>query len=86
MDSYKRIDLGLSKSLISRRRNPSSGFFARFKEAWINIEIFNLFNFKNQASIQWVRMVNNQEGDPNTFAVPNHLTGILPNLRISARF
>jgi hypothetical protein len=86
MNSYKRIDLGFSKSLINRKKNPPSGFFARVREAWINIEIFNLFNFKNQASYQWVRMVNNQEGEPNTFAVPNHLTGILPNLRISARF
>ena len=86
MNSYKRIDLGLSKSLISKKKGPPSGFFARFKEAWINIEIFNLFNFKNQASYQWVQTVNNQEGYPNTFAIPNNLTGILLNLRISARF
>jgi hypothetical protein len=86
MNSYKRIDLGLSKSLISKKKGPPSGFFARFKEAWINIEIFNLFNFKNQASYQWVHTVNNQEGYPNTFAIPNNLTGILLNLRISARF
>jgi hypothetical protein len=86
MNSYKRIDLGLSKSLISRKKNSPSGFFSRFKEAWINIEIFNLFNFKNQASYQWVRTVSNQEGYPNIFAIPNNLTGILLNLRISARF
>jgi CarboxypepD_reg-like domain len=86
MNSYKRIDLGFSKSLIPKKKGPPSGFFARFKEAWINIEIFNLFNFKNQASYQWVHTVNNQEGYPNTFAIPNNLTGILLNLRISARF
>jgi hypothetical protein len=33
-----------------------------------------------------VRTVSNQEGYPNIFAIPNNLTGILLNLRISARF
>jgi hypothetical protein len=56
------------------------------KDAWINVEIFNLFGFRNQASYQWVRAVSNQEGLPNTFAVRNYLTGRLFNLRISARF
>ncbi len=83
---YLRIDIGLSKSLISRKRNNVSGMFSKFKDAWINFEIFNLFNFRNEASIQWVQVVQNQEGYPNTFGVPNNLTGILFNLKISARF
>jgi hypothetical protein len=86
MNSYKRIDMGLSKSLIGRKKKSPAGFFGRIREAWINVEVFNLFNFKNQASYQWVRTVSNQEGFPNTFAIPNNLTGILLNLRISARF
>jgi len=83
---YLRIDIGLSKSLISRKRSNVSGLFSKFKDAWINFEIFNLFNFRNEASIQWVQVVQNQEGYPNTFGVPNNLTGILFNLKISARF
>ncbi|MBN1414453.1 MAG: carboxypeptidase-like regulatory domain-containing protein [Bacteroidales bacterium] len=86
MKSYKRIDIGLSKSLISRKKRPGSRIYTVLKDAWINVEIFNLFNFKNQASYQWIRTVSNQEGLPNTFAIPNNLTGILFNIRLSARF
>jgi hypothetical protein len=86
MQSYRRIDIGLSKSLIRKQGyNPDKPSFF-LKDAWINAEIFNLFGFRNQASYQWVRAVNNQEGLPNTFAVRNYLTGRLFNLRISARF
>ena len=86
MKSYKRIDIGLSKSLISKKRGSGSGVFSKLQDAWINIEIFNLFGFKNQASYQWVRTVSNQEGMPNTFAIANYLSGRLFNLKISARF
>jgi hypothetical protein len=51
-----------------------------------SVEIFNLFGFKNQASFQWVKTVNNQEGIPNIFAVPNYLTGRLLNLRLMVKF
>jgi hypothetical protein len=86
MDPYRRIDIGLSKSLISRKREHSTRIRSMLKDAWINLEIFNLFNFKNQASYQWIRTVSNQEGFPNTFAIPNNLTGILVNLKLTARF
>jgi hypothetical protein len=86
MQSYKRIDIGLSKSLISKRKGLNTDKRTLLKDAWINVEIFNLFGFRNQASYQWVRAVSNQEGLPNTFAVRNYLTGRLFNLRISARF
>jgi hypothetical protein len=51
-----------------------------------SIEIFNLFDFNNQASYQWIRTVSNQEGLPNLFAIPNYLTGRLLNARITAEF
>ncbi len=86
MQSYRRIDLGLSKSLIRRKPDHNPDKPSLLKDAWINLEIFNLFGFRNQASYQWVRAVKNQEGLPNTFAVRNYLTGRLFNLRISAKF
>jgi hypothetical protein len=86
MKAYKRIDIGLSKSLISKKRGTGDGISRTLKDAWINLEIFNLFGYENQASYQWVRTVSNQEGLPNVFAVPNYLTGRLINLRLSVRF
>ncbi|MBN2761752.1 MAG: carboxypeptidase-like regulatory domain-containing protein, partial [Bacteroidales bacterium] len=55
MQAYKRIDIGLSKSLISRRAGSDLSRWAFIKDAWINAEVFNLFGFENQASYQWIR-------------------------------
>jgi hypothetical protein len=86
MKAYKRIDIGISKSIYNKQRNPNKLINKAIKDAWINIEVFNLFGFKNPASYQWVRTVSNQEGMPNVFAVPNYLTGRIVNFRISAQF
>jgi hypothetical protein len=86
MKAYKRIDIGLSKSLLGKRIKPLTGVFSHLHDAWINLEIFNLFGFENQASYQWVRSVSNQEGLPNVFAVPIMLTGRLLNIRLMAHF
>ncbi len=86
LSAYRRIDIGLSKSLITDRtgnRRIPSNFI---KDLWFNVEVFNLFGFNNMASYQWVRTVSNQEGLPNMFAVPNYLTGRLLNLRLTLKF
>ena len=80
MKPYRRVDIGLSKSL-----KKFSGF-RHFDDVWINFEIFNLFGLQNQASFQWVRTVQNNEGLPNIFGVPNYLTGRIFNIRLSAKF
>ncbi len=86
MKAYKRIDIGLSKSLMTdrsgNRKNKKNGL----EDLWFSLEIFNLFDFQNQASYQWVRTISNQEGIPNTFAIPNYLTGRLLNFKMTARF
>lgn len=84
--AYRRIDIGLSKSLITNKlgnRRMAAGFIS---DLWFSAEVFNLFGFNNQASYQWVRTVSNQEGIPNMFAVPNYLTGRLLNLRLTVKF
>ena len=86
MPPYRRIDIGLSKSLITNKlgnRRMAAGFIS---DLWFSAEVFNLFGFNNQASYQWVRTVSNQEGIPNMFAVPNYLTGRLLNLRLTVKF
>ncbi len=87
MKSYKRVDIGLSKSLLSNRiSNSETGLVSRFKSIWLNVEIFNLLGIQNQISYQWIRTIKNQFGMPNLFAVPNYLTGRTFNVRINARF
>ncbi|MFO7369444.1 MAG: carboxypeptidase-like regulatory domain-containing protein [Bacteroidales bacterium] len=83
--AYRRIDIGLSKSLFTDRQgNIRTGKYIR--DLWFSLEVFNLFGFNNQASYQWIRTVSNQAGFPNMFAVPNYLTGRLLNLRMTVRF
>jgi hypothetical protein len=86
LTAYRRIDIGLSKSLITDKHGNRriSGSF--IKDLWFSVEVFNLFGFDNMASYQWVRTVSNQEGLPNLFAVPNYLTGRLLNLRLTMKF
>jgi hypothetical protein len=77
---YQRVDIGLSKSL------KNFSFFKSMKDAWFNFEIFNLFGLENQASFQWIKTVENNEGLPNNFAIPNYLTGRIFNVKITAKF
>ncbi|KPK84128.1 MAG: TonB-dependent receptor, partial [Bacteroides sp. SM23_62_1] len=87
MPSYKRVDIGLSKSLIPpdkvlSERNP----FRFFHSIWLNAEIFNLLGVNNTISYLWVKTVFNQESLPGEFAVPNYLTSRRFNVRITAKF
>jgi hypothetical protein len=84
--AYKRIDIGLSKSLLTDRNGNRKGNWLFIKDAWFSLEVFNLFGFNNQASYQWIRTVSNQEGFPNMFAVPNFLSGRLFNVKLSLDF
>lgn len=86
LSSYKRIDIGLSKSLIMDKTGQKKKAPLFINDLWFSAEVFNLFGFKNQASYQWVRTVNNQEGYPNVFAVPNYLTGRVFNFRLTVDF
>ncbi len=87
MRAYKRVDIGLSKSLLrSKKVVNDANMLHHFKSIWLNIEIFNLLGIENQISYQWIRSVKNQFGMPNLFAVPNFLTGRLINVRINAKF
>ncbi|UCH15197.1 MAG: carboxypeptidase-like regulatory domain-containing protein [Bacteroidales bacterium] len=87
MKAYKRVDIGMSKSLLrSKLVAGDTGFFRRFKSIWLNVEIFNLLGVQNQISYQWIRTIKNQFGLPNLFAVPNYLTGRTFNMKINARF
>lgn len=86
LKAYKRVDIGVSKSVFrDKYGNERQGIYL-LRDLSVGFEVFNLFDFRNQASYQWVRTVSNQEGVPNIFAVPDYLTGRLFNVRISAKF
>ena len=87
MPSYKRVDIGLSKSIkredqVFGEKNPLNFF----NDIWLNAEIFNLLGINNTISYLWVKTVYNQENMPGEFGVPNYLTSRRFNIRITARF
>lgn len=82
MPAYFRVDLGLSKQLVSENsimspKNP----FRKFKSIWISLEIFNLLQKANTISYMWVKDIYNQE-----WAVPNYLTPRQLNVKLVAQF
>ena len=82
MPPYRRVDLGISKMMTAPHRQRKAAFLAgSLKEAWISLEIFNLFDMDNTISYYWISDFQN-----NMFAVPNYLTGRRINLKIAAKF
>ena len=82
LPSYKRVDLGFSKMLLGSIEQKWSHLLVKnLKEAWISLEIFNLFDLNNTISYYWVSDFENQ-----MHAVPNYLTGRRINLKISIGF
>ena len=76
--AYKRVDIGMSYRLLdNEERRIRSGAAQYFKNIWLGIDAFNLFNINNVNSYYWVTDIYNQY-----FAVPNYLTGLLINARV----
>ncbi len=81
--AYRRVDMGFAWQVLgedfSIRRTNS--FLGSFKNIWLGVDIFNLFDINNTNSYYWVSNVFNQQ-----FAVPNYLTGRQLNFKIVADF
>jgi CarboxypepD_reg-like domain/TonB-dependent Receptor Plug Domain len=80
---YHRIDIGFSVQLwkaewIKRKPNHPLRFS---QNSWISLEAFNLLQISNQASVNWVKTLTNEE-----YALPNNLTGRRINLRMRVDF
>lgn len=87
MKAYKRVDLGLSKVIISEDRQfEKSKWLNAFEDMWISFEVFNLLNINNTISYMWIKTVNNQAGNASQYAVPNYLTSRRLNLKLTAKF
>ncbi len=82
MPSYRRVDIGFSKILISEEhRFTQMRFLNQVKEMWLGLEVFNLLGIKNTISYFWV---SSNSGDQ--YGVPNYLTGRKLNLKLSVKF
>ena len=81
MPSYRRIDLGISKVLISKTTPSQNRWLKDISDSWLSLEIFNLLNINNTVSYFWA---SSNSGD--MFAVPNYLTGRKVNLKLTISF
>lgn len=81
--AYKRVDIGFSWQILGEDfaiRNKNS-FCKTFKNIWIGLDIFNIFDIQNTNSYYWIADAYN-----NQYAVPNYLTGRQVNFRVLADF
>jgi hypothetical protein len=82
MPPYRRVDIGLSKQIISEETRFSQKNPIRvINSMWISLEIFNLFQISNTVSYIWVSDIENRQ-----YAVPNYLTPRTFNLKLQATF
>jgi hypothetical protein len=87
MKSYKRVDIGFSKVLISESKEYRKGNILNiFKDMWLSFEIFNLLDINNTISYMWIKTVGNQSGQASQYAVPNYLTSRRFNFKLTAKF
>ena len=79
---YRRVDLGFSYQLAGGEDAiMDRPFFRHFKNIWLGLDVFNLFDIRNTNSYYWITDVYSQQ-----HAVPNYLTGRQLNFRLSVDF
>ena len=79
---YRRVDLGFSYQIAGGQDAiMDRPFFRQFKNIWLGVDAFNLFDISNSTSYYWITDVYNQQ-----HAVPNYLTRRQLNFRLSFDF
>lgn len=79
MSSYKRIDVGASRTFSAATDKFMQKESARHVAAWsIYFEVFNVVGWKNVNSYYWITAANGDQ-----WASPNYLTGRMYNLRFT---
>ena len=80
--SYKRLDIGASRVIVNGTdKIMDRAWMKHIKNIWLNVEVFNLFDFRNVNSYYWVSDINKYQ-----HGVPNFLTGRQLNLKILVDF
>lgn len=82
-NAYKRVDIGAAWQLLgedfpSRKESPILG---AFRNIWLGLDVFNLFDMKNVNTYYWISDVHNDQ-----YAVPNYMTGRQLNIKLRAEF
>src|SRR5690606_35332861 len=77
---YRRLDIGLSREIISPSRPGKRSIWKHVHEPWVSLDVFNILGVNNVAAYTWVRDVGGQ-----TYAVPNYLTSRRVNLNFVVR-
>jgi len=79
---YRRVDIGFLYQIVGGKDALMyRSFFRNFKNIWLGIDVFNLFDIGNTNSYYWITDVYNER-----YAIPNYLTGRQINFRISIDF
>lgn len=82
MPPYRRVDMGFSYDLLRANRvKKSTGVARHIREAWIAIEVFNMFGINNVISYLWIRDISGRR-----YGIPNYLTNRRINLSLHVRF
>jgi len=82
MESYKRVDIGFLRLLVSNGDNMTRWkLLDKLHECSVGIEVYNIMDIKNVSSYSFIADFNNQY-----HSVANHLTGRMFNLKLSAAF
>lgn len=80
--AYRRVDIGASRVLVSGTdKILDKNWLKHVKSVWLNVEVFNLMDFKNVNSYFWVTDVNGYQ-----MATPNYLTGRQLNVKMTVDF
>jgi hypothetical protein len=79
---YRRVDIGFSYQIAGGQDAiMDRPFFRHFKNIWLGLDAFNLFDITNSNSYFWITDVYDQK-----HAVPNYLTRRQLNFRLSVDF
>ena len=82
LPSYKRVDIGLSYVFIDpKEKRQAWGFWEKFEELTLGLQVFNAFNIYNTVANQWVTDVSNNY----IYPVPVNLTGRFFNAKLEFR-
>lgn len=79
--AYHRVDIGFSKMIIDRKPEAMALRKHGISSLWATLELYNLFGRFNTIAYEWVK-----DFDNNWFAVPQHLSARLLNVRLVVNF
>lgn len=79
--SYRRVDIGFSRTLITDKNRGKRKMTTWFKEGFVSLEIFNILGINNTINYTWIEDVSGRQ-----YAIPNFLTGRRINLKLIAKF